>query len=217
MGRAGESCCLLEGRSCALIVAHPDDETVWAGGLILMNPSASWFVAALCRKNDPDRAPRFFKALRLYGASGAMADIDDGPQQEPLPAATVRRTVLELLAERRFDVVITHGFGGEYTRHVRHEETGRAVMWLWQNSLVSAGQLWTFAYEDGAGKYTPRPAEDADVTLELPPDIWRRKHAMITDTYGFAAGSFEASAAGTSEAFRCLTEKTGIQNESAEL
>ena len=30
---------LLEGNNeCAVIVAHPDDETLWAGGLMLMHP-----------------------------------------------------------------------------------------------------------------------------------------------------------------------------------
>jgi LmbE family N-acetylglucosaminyl deacetylase len=27
-----------ENNKCAVIVAHPDDETLWAGGLMLMHP-----------------------------------------------------------------------------------------------------------------------------------------------------------------------------------
>ena len=27
---------------CVVIVAHPDDETLWAGGTILMNPDNDW-------------------------------------------------------------------------------------------------------------------------------------------------------------------------------
>jgi LmbE family N-acetylglucosaminyl deacetylase len=188
-------------------VAHPDDETLWAGGLILMNTAASWLIAAACRKSDPDRAPRFFKALQGYGASGAMADLDDGPDQNPLPLRTVQDAILELLPVRQFDLVITHGPKGEYTRHIRHEETGRAVTGLWENGELSAGELWTFAYEDGGGTYPPRPAPDADLTLRLPPDIWQRKYAIITDTYGFAPDSFEASAACKSEAFRRFKER----------
>ncbi len=29
---------LIENNKCAVIVAHPDDETLWAGGLMLMHP-----------------------------------------------------------------------------------------------------------------------------------------------------------------------------------
>ena len=31
-----------EFNTCAVIVAHPDDETLWAGGIILMYPEANW-------------------------------------------------------------------------------------------------------------------------------------------------------------------------------
>ena len=43
-----------KSKSVAVIVAHPDDETLWAGGTILNHPSWHWFVACLCRGNDQD-------------------------------------------------------------------------------------------------------------------------------------------------------------------
>jgi hypothetical protein len=33
----------------AIIVAHPDDETIWSGGLILKKPEWQWTVLSLCR------------------------------------------------------------------------------------------------------------------------------------------------------------------------
>ena len=39
-------------RKAAVIVAHPDDETLWAGGTILMHPETKWTIIALCRKNS---------------------------------------------------------------------------------------------------------------------------------------------------------------------
>ena len=57
---------------CAVITAHPDDETLWAGGTILLHPDASWTIITICRKSDSDRAPKFFKALQKYDAQGAM-------------------------------------------------------------------------------------------------------------------------------------------------
>jgi LmbE family N-acetylglucosaminyl deacetylase len=35
-------------KSIAVIVAHPDDETLWAGGTILEHPSNDWFIVCLC-------------------------------------------------------------------------------------------------------------------------------------------------------------------------
>ena len=61
-----------ENNECAVIVAHPDDETLWAGGLMLMHPEVKWTVVTLCRKSDLDRAPKFFKALERLNAVGFL-------------------------------------------------------------------------------------------------------------------------------------------------
>lgn len=42
-------------KKVALIVAHPDDETLWAGGAILSNPSPEYFIISLSRRSDTER------------------------------------------------------------------------------------------------------------------------------------------------------------------
>ncbi|UCF00511.1 MAG: PIG-L family deacetylase [Planctomycetota bacterium] len=188
-------------KDCAVIVAHPDDETLWVGGTILMHPDVRWTVITICRKSDTDRAPKFFQAMENLGATGVMGDLDDGPEQFPLVGREVQDKILELLAPDRFDLIITHGLWGEYTRHLRHEETAKAVMTLWESEKLFAKQVWRFAYEDGGGKYLPRPVKDADIYVRLPDDIWRKKIKIITEIYGFGNDSFEAEAAVRDEAF----------------
>jgi len=189
---------------CAVIVAHPDDETLWAGGMILMHPKSNWTVISLCRGDDPDRSPKFFRALKYLNATGAMGDLDDGPEQSPLASQDVQAMILELLASDRFDLITTHGLSGEYTGHLRHEETGKAVMALLQSKRLFAKQVWMFAYEDGGGEYLPRPAKDADVRVKLPENIWQKKLYIITEIYGFGSESFEARVTQRQEAFRSL-------------
>jgi LmbE family N-acetylglucosaminyl deacetylase len=191
-------------RNCAIIVAHPDDETLWAGGTILLHPESRWTVVALARKSDSDRAPRFFRALEMLGAAGAIGDLDDGPDQNPLDRADVQEAILDLLPLARFDLVITHGPWGEYTRHLRHEETGNTVMTLWNSDKLTAREIWRFAYEDGGGKYLPRPVPDADIRVTLTDGIWQKKYDIITDIYGFSPDSFEARTTPRGEAFWCF-------------
>ncbi len=187
--------------SCAVIVAHPDDETLWAGGTIMMHPESEWTVVSLCRKSDRDRAPRFFQAVERLNGDGAMGNLDDEPEQLPLSNIMVQNVILTLLPSSKFDLVITHNFRGEYTRHLRHEETGRAVLALWRAGKLSAKQIWMFAYEDGGGKYLPRPIKDADIRVKLQKEIWQKKYDIITKIYGFGPDSFEAKTTPKEEAF----------------
>jgi len=187
--------------NCAVVVAHPDDETLWAGGTLLMHPDSCWTVVTLTRESDPDRAPKFQKALEQYGAVGVMGDLDDAPEQKPLRTVDVEDAILDLLPSSRYDLVMTHSLWGEYTRHKRHEEVARAVMALRESERLSIGEIWMFAYEDGGGRYLPRPATDSDVYIRLPKDIWEHKYRIITETYGFAPDSFEAKTTPKDEAF----------------
>ena len=128
----------LTKKTIVVIVAHPDDETLWAGGTILSHPAFEWYIVSLCRGNDSNRAPKFYQALKILKAKGSMSDLDDGPEQRPLSEKEVENAILDLLPAKHFDLVISHNPAGEYTRHIRHEEIGKAVINLWNTNKIAA-------------------------------------------------------------------------------
>lgn len=130
-----------------------------------------------------------------------MADLDDGPGQTPLTPGLICHTILEKLPSISFDRIYTHSPRGEYTRHLRHEETGRALLQLWIKKDVKASEVCLFAYEDGCHKYLPRPISEAQITLPLPEEIWRRKYRIIREIYNFGNNTFEAKTTPRVEAF----------------
>jgi len=196
----------LSAKSVVVIVAHPDDETLWAGGTILSHPSWRCFVVSLCRGSDADRAPRFFNALKVLKSEGAIGDLDDGPGQEPLNETEVEMAILNLLPPDHFDLIISHNPSGEYTRHIRHEEVGKAVINLWNSGKISCNELWTFAYEDGHKAYCPRPVRNASIFRPLTKRIWRRKFSIVKDIYGFENNSWEVLTTPETEAFWQFTD-----------
>lgn len=191
-------------RRAAVVVAHPDDETLWCGGFILAHPEFLWRIVTLCRSSDSDRAPKFRQALKRMCAEGEMADLDDGPDQAPLPGGLVRETIAQLLAGLSYNLILTHGPKGEYTRHRRHEECGRSVAALWRSGGIDTRRLWLFDYEDGNGAYLPRVRHDADRREVLADDVWLEKRRLITDVYGFGADTWEARTVPPEEGFRCF-------------
>lgn len=193
-------------KEVAVIVAHPDDETLWAGGTILSHPSWQWFIVCLCRGSDNNRAPRFLKTLHVLGSQGIIGDLDDGPEQNPLDENELEQTILQLLPSIHFDLIISHNPGGEYTRHVRHEEISKAVIKLWNKGKISANELWTFAYEDGDNKYYPRPIETSSIFHKLTEQIWLKKYSIISEIYGFEKNSFEAETTPRAESFWQFTD-----------
>ena len=194
----------ISGRAL-VVVAHPDDEILWAGGTILMNPRVEWRIVSLCRADDGDRAPKFHRVLDELDASGTMGNMDDSAEQQPLEPEKVISAVSAVVdLQSHYDYVLSHSPLGEYTRHLRHEETGSAVAFLWERGELRTNNLWLFAYEDGERAYLPRAIKDAHRLSMLPQDVWESKLRIITELYGFPKSSFEAQTAPKIEGFWCF-------------
>ena len=189
---------------CLVIVAHPDDETIWMGGTMLRHVRWEWHLLSLCRADDPGRAPRFHRVAQEFAAHAHISDLDDSPVLAPL-SLDLREIKDRILALPflNYDLIFTHGRYGEYTRHERHEQVHQAVYELSKADIL-VGELIFFAYDDCGKTCLPRPSQDATILIDLREDEFAAKQRIMRDIYGFSTDSFEVQSAGPVEAFRTL-------------
>ncbi|MBN1555263.1 MAG: PIG-L family deacetylase [Phycisphaerae bacterium] len=196
------------GMNGAVIVAHPDDEIIWCGGVMLSRPDWKWTVLTLCRADDPDRAPKFHTLCVKLGIHGIMSNLNDGETLQAIhPPTDIGNRIIELLPSWRWDLCLTHGRNGEYG-HPRHVEVHEAVLHLFRNGILACDALWTFAYECEAPTGRCAPADWGDHVVELTDEQLQEKRRIIREEYGFPLGSFEETA--------CISPESFLRMESSE-
>lgn len=183
-----------------VVVAHPDDETIWMGGTIARRKDMEWTIFVLCRKSDEDRAPKFRKAVKYYGARGIICDLEDtGSTQESDPTE-IKKTIREKLPKKTFDAIFTHGANGEYG-HPRHKGVHRAVKQMIKNRELKTRKTFFFAYRMDEKKKMAVPRENASYVVELSNKEWKDKRSVVRQLYGFGHRIFETRSCAKKETF----------------
>lgn len=135
----------------ALVVAHPDDETLWFGGLLIAEPGDWTVICCSIPRTDPIRAYKFFAACEVLGAKGRLLPYVESDPSRPLP-------YLDVLDLSEFDEIVTHGPAAEYG-HLHHVSLNR---WLVERY---PGKVLT-------GRYGMAPGPKR---IALTPDQFERK------------------------------------------
>lgn len=110
-----------------MIIAHPDDETLWAGNHILND---KFLVVSITNGNNSTRKKEFFNAMKMSGNYGVMLNYPDNPNKVKNNWKKVKDEIREdiryLLQYKKWDQIVTHNPEGEYG-HIQHKFTSMLV------------------------------------------------------------------------------------------
>jgi hypothetical protein len=188
-----------------VIVAHPDDETIWMGGTLIRNKN-KWntSIISLCRKTDQDRAPKFMRVCKEYNATPFMSDLDD-EKLKPLDLVEIKKRLSDFF-KSEFDLIFTHGINGEYG-HLRHIETHTAVKQLLDDKILKSKKVLFFSYKKINAPNTETGFDSivdtsANKFINLNKLEFLTKKNLIEKLYGFKKGGFEERNCRKQESFR---------------
>lgn len=129
----------------AVVVAHPDDETLWAGSLLAEHPGTLVICCSIPRR-DPERVECFYEAMATLNCIPILLEVVEPLPTEPMVTLADYPPLDKLL---NLTWVVTHNKDGEYG-HLHHQSISEHVC-----RTVSV-PVYTFGHGDPApGYYVP--------------------------------------------------------------
>jgi len=179
-----------------VVVAHPDDEVIWMGGILLSKPW-DFTIICLCRKNDKDRSKKFKELHKFLKTKAFISDLEDEKLNNIPQKEVINR--IKKFTNKSYDYIFTHGSNGEYG-HKRHIDVHKAILTMLDQGTLDCKRLFLFSYSQQGPSC--RPNKDSDRFINLESSIYSRKKELITGFYCFRRGSFEERSCGNIEAFK---------------
>lgn len=118
--------------NCALIVAHPDDETIFGGRTLLHSPPNSfWHVVVLTNARNKKRVKELLRAMSHFPQVKAvtMLNMVDNMLFKALPFlwkrfGSIEERIHEFIQNKK--LVVSHNERGEYG-HIQHRGTHKLI------------------------------------------------------------------------------------------
>ena len=162
-----------------LLVAHPDDETIFCGGTLLKNPEWNWNVQCLTWKKGSPRYVQFINAMETYKSHGVniveFGSLEHTDTGQDLTVTDIAAWE-ESLERKEFkpDIVFTHNTKGEYG-HPHHIAVNQIATEIYKN-------VWEFICP-GVLVEPPQPFKDNTNVVALSKEILDIKTEIFNRNY----------------------------------
>ncbi len=157
-----------------LVVAHPDDETIFFAGALLQKRDLPWHVICLTDGNadgrGQERKSEFLAATKLFGVKSTEHWRYQDKFGERLPVDEISARLRHLPAPKE---IYTHGPMGEYG-HAHHQDCCLAVHRAFPKLKI----------------FSPAWNCNADFSIQLTPAQFKKKSFAFAEIYGKETSRF---------------------------
>lgn len=136
----------LENTNKLMIVAHPDDESLWGGNALIED---DYFVVCLTNGNNNQRKNEFLSVMEMSGDIGLILSYPDKIHNERSDWSFCKEDILTdlktIIDYKDWDLIVTHNEDGEYG-HLHHIMTHNMVAEVCDKLNVPAKQFYFGKY-----------------------------------------------------------------------
>ncbi len=162
-----------------ILVAHPDDETIFCAGIMLTYPKWNWHIVCMTGKTTNVRGKQFLNAVKKYEGLGVnikksylLGFVDEVRYLKPTEKSSWSNAIKEL--NLKPDVVFTHNTKGEYG-HPYHIALNSMAYGIYTN-------IWEFLFIGGPYVITP-PAQKEIRAVPLDHKLIKTKLNIFNTCY----------------------------------
>lgn len=165
----------ISNASKLMIVAHPDDETIWGGAHLL---DGGYLVVCITNGYNTERADEFRKAVEQSGNTPLILSYPDKVffMRDDWSDAKkdIESDISRIMSAKHWDIAVTHNPKGEYG-HIHHKMTNELTVQAF-NETCGADKLYFFG-----DYYKASDIEKAGVSV-IPDEVMQKK-LMLCDIY----------------------------------